>query len=482
MGVLVAGVSSSSRGEMIVMRIHAIRVGLPTLVAACLLAACGAAPQPPAGVAPLGVQAPLARRAPPGAPPEMEAAAPAATPVASRPDAIVPAERMGGLWVDPLPGAGSLDPATGAIALPGPIAPAGVTAGSLAPIAPAGGVLVGSDLAGALEENILAFASRRDTGGGAGFDIFIYDRQAATVLALPGVNTGANEIHPRLSHNGEWLIYATDANGDYDIQIYDLRSHLIDTLAKLNTPFDELSPTVSDNGQIVAFTSRENGFRQLRLHDLSTGVTTIPVSSSLQGINGPVPAPLPGSPLLSWLAADILDPNVSADGRVVAFAVSQYGGARDIYLYDLATGALANPPFVNTINDERDPELSADGQFLLFASDRTGDKNIYMADLLGGVTDRLVLANSPGDEREPRFLGPSGSQVLFESNRNGNERLFIYDTVSGVLDTLPVAHEDWADDTLAGGAGPSIIGGFGRGGILDGFFGRRSGVSRGIFR
>ena len=303
------------------------------------------------------------------------------------------------------------------------------------------------------QSGLIAFSSNRDTGGGYGADVFVYDHLAGTVLALPGVNTSYDEINPRISGNGRWLIYASDAEGDFNIYLYDVQTSLIDTLASLNTPYDEVAPTIDDAGSVIAYAFRRNGRWTLGVHEVATQRTYIP-------------APV------NNLYGDVRTPWISGDGRYVAFAADVDRSGYDIFLYGFESGVLVSPPFVNSEDDEFEPALSQDGSQLVFVSDRAGNDDIFVSDLRSGFTDRLVLANSNYRERSPRFLGGSPDTIVFNSDRSGRRRLYVFNTGMGVLDTLAIAHDIGSDDEMLDQSSSTA-------GISGSLFGGRLGGLRG---
>lgn len=280
------------------------------------------------------------------------------------------------------------------------------------------------------DDDLVAFQSDRATGGGAGFDIFVFDAKAATVLALPAVNTDANESEPRLSSNAEWLVYETDANGTDDIYLFSMRTLLINSLRTLNTQTaNEQQPDVSNDGRLIAFVSDETGPEQLRVYDIANGANYI-------------------VPVANRGLTNIDRPTISGNGNVVAYAATAAGEDYDVFVYSLRDAAQLTPPFINTEDDEWNPDLSDSGDRVLFVSDRRGSADVYLTDLQSGFTDNLVLANTASTEEEPRFLGRSEDRIVFQSDRTGNNRIYAYDRDTGLLDTLPVANEPVVDTQL----------------------------------
>lgn len=312
---------------------------------------------------------------------------------------------------------------------------------------------------------LVAFQSNRGTGGGASYDVFVFDAVADTVLALPGVNTPANEKNPRLSSNGEWLVYQSDESGDQDILLFSLRSQLINTMNILNTPSDEMQPDISDDGSTVVYVSNQGLNDELRVYDM------------INGENYRVPVANRGLVDINW-------PTISGDGTVVAYAAAapvfsdrhlmsteetakedateeaavasskkkkphhRPGPTSDVFVYSLLDGAQLTPPFINTGFGEYNPDLDATGSRILFVSDRRGAEDVYLVDMRSGFTDNLVLANSSAIEQQPRWLAGLGNAIIFQSDRTGDFRLFQYDLATALLDTLPVANEMFSDTQL----------------------------------
>ena len=82
------------------------------------------------------------------------------------------------------------------------------TSGDAAPVAPAQpqgelGLKGGMGWSGF---DFIVFSSNRKPGEGKG-DIYVFDPNIDTVLAIVGVNTHDNELNPRMSDNGKWLIF-----------------------------------------------------------------------------------------------------------------------------------------------------------------------------------------------------------------------------------------------------------------------------------
>jgi serine/threonine protein kinase/WD40 repeat protein len=80
-----------------------------------------------------------------------------------------------------------------------------------------------------------------------------------------------------------------------------------------------------------------------------------------------------------------------------------------------------------------DPALSADGKWLAYASDRSGEGNldIWVQQLARGETrgEPVRLTRDPADDSEPN-LSPDGSQIVFTSARDGGG-IYLVSTTGG---------------------------------------------------
>ena len=133
------------------------------------------------------------------------------------------------------------------------------------------------------------------------------------------------------------------------------------------------------------------------------------------------------------------DPDVSPDGSKVAFA-SDRTGDWEIYVVGTDGTGLARVTF-DRGNDAR-PVWSPDGSKIAFESDRDDNWEIYVANADG--TNPTRLTDDPGADRNPVW-SPDGSQIAFDSDREGNTDVYTVNAEDGSELTRITMH-DAVDD------------------------------------
>jgi Tol biopolymer transport system component len=139
-------------------------------------------------------------------------------------------------------------------------------------------------------------------------------------------------------------------------------------------------------------------------------------------------------------------PKWSPDGDKLVFA-SDRDGNREVYIFDLADvvdGTTKTQPFNLTQHKAPDwqPAWSPDGQRVAFSSYRDGNWEIYVVNVDGTGLTRLT--DQPESDFSPTW-SPDGKHVLFASRRRGDADLFTADIETGTPNQLTKGELDEYD-------------------------------------
>jgi uncharacterized repeat protein (TIGR01451 family) len=306
-------------------------------------------------------------------------------------------------------------------------------------------------------------------------DVFVRDRVAGTTEKISGDGGGDN---PSISPDGTVVAFETfDFDGDFAQDIY-LRNRATGAIERISVSHDgsELFGTSDDpavaNGPVVAFASSAPNLVP------EDGQSNIDVF--VRDLSGPAPVTERVSVSSDELAAGEFDtsqdPSISGDGRFVAFestaqnftAVPQTAFFTDIFVRDRQAGttvlASVNGRGREASGQSEDPEISADGRFVAFASfasdliRRTTDpdgelvRDAFVRDLVAGSTE-MVSVNAAHEDatREGNHddvgAGPVSADGLVVVMGTQADNLFAGDT-NGVNDVYVSDRRPAADLSL----------------------------------
>ncbi len=220
-------------------------------------------------------------------------------------------------------------------------------------------------------------------------------------------------------------------------------------------------PVISSDGRLVAFFSYAtnlaagdtNGAPDCYLHDLTTGATTLlSANAAGQAANG-------GSryPAFSGNVRYVAFHSVATD-----FGPLDVNGKRDIYLRELATGAMELVSIATdgsqADGDCSNPVLSHDGRFVMFESfaanlapgEANGTLDVFARDRLLGTTVRVSVSSAgvganaytqlPNVTADGRFVVfNSDADNLVTGDTNGGSDVFVRDLVLGQTERVSVS-------------------------------------------
>lgn len=286
-------------------------------------------------------------------------------------------------------------------------------------------------------------------------------------VSTSGAQAALGASNPKLSADGRFVAFASsarnlvegDTNEASDVFVHDrtsgqtLRVSLASDGAQANGG-SGLDLAISGDGRFVAFSSGAtnlvegdtNGLVDIFAHDRQTGETRR-VSVASDGVQ---------SNNTTRGAA------ISADGRYVVFSSTSIhlvrpdtNVAEDIFLHDLLTGQTTlvsmAPDGSQANKGSFDPQISADGRFVAFHSNATNlmpdlsdPQDLYVLDRQTGK-----YFNLPGVYVDDFALSANGRFVAFISSSsrlagvdtNGVDDAFVYDLQTGWITRVSVAYD-----------------------------------------
>jgi Tol biopolymer transport system component len=136
-----------------------------------------------------------------------------------------------------------------------------------------------------------------------------------------------------------------------------------------------------------------------------------------------------GTPQMISDGPNDFNPTISPDGRFIAFS----RGTSPARLWLMLSDGRSPRPIGPGTGNEIEPQFSADGRAVYYASNAAGNYNIYRVDTLsGGVTQ---ITNDPTDERHPTLRG-AYEDLIYSGNATGSWRLYYKDAT--LPDSTPV--------------------------------------------
>jgi Tol biopolymer transport system component len=130
----------------------------------------------------------------------------------------------------------------------------------------------------------------------------------------------------------------------------------------------------------------------------------------------PTQTPLPTN--TSPPAATLTAPPPSLQGTML-FASNRTGNS-EIYALNLANQSIAR--LTNSTAQEVQPALAPDSIQVAYVSNQDGNNEIYLSGLDGRTP--LNLTNNPADDQQPTW-SPDGNWIAFTTNRDGNQEIYV---------------------------------------------------------
>ncbi len=288
-------------------------------------------------------------------------------------------------------------------------------------------------------------------------DVFVRDLVAGTTtrvsLKTGGLQATDHSEGPSISADGRYVAFESsagdlvdgDTNAMSDVFVHDREASTTTRVSIASVTGDQANgpstgASISADGRYVAFSSgatnlgASNGTSNVFVRDREDGTTTL-VSVAANG--------------------DSYAPSISADGRYVAFAseatdlvAGDVNGRRDVFVRDLAgaTTTLASVSSTNTQGtfdspaaNSKPPSISADGRYVVFASDAllvgtdtNNHRDVFVRDVVANETRRISISQGGAEgnnQSNNAVISADGRYVAFDSSASN--------LVTGDTNTLP---------------------------------------------
>ena len=187
--------------------------------------------------------------------------------------------------------------------------------------------------------------------------------------------------------------------------------------------WNDITPALSPDGSRIAFASNRDGFWDIYLLDLQSG--------GIQRLtNTPAYDASPAwSPDLAWVAYE------SYVGANLEIAITSLKDPTQVPI--LLTDDLAS---------DHSPAWTPDGRQIAFISNRSGNDDVWLADLDHTDASRFTdISNSPGSAEAHPAWSPDGSHLAWssESQTIGYSGIYLWDTATPDRPATWVGDGDW---------------------------------------
>jgi serine/threonine-protein kinase len=199
---------------------------------------------------------------------------------------------------------------------------------------------------------------------GLKFQLVWADRSGKIIESMPEMDMQI--WYPRLSPDGSRIAFVAGTRGRAAVYVYDVKRHTESRLNSGDAQYE--NPGWSPDGRQIYF-------------DIGFGGQTIFVQSA-DG-NGPAREVTRGFHV-----------SVSPDGKYLFYELTREGQGADLWYLPLDGSDSGKPvAFLEIPAQQREPQLSPDGQFVAYYSDESGNNEVYVKDFPRGEKRWQVSTN-----------------------------------------------------------------------------------------
>lgn len=209
-------------------------------------------------------------------------------------------------------------------------------------------------------------------------------------------NGEKHDCDPAVSPDGKRMVFASDRTGPFNLYLMTFSEAGVVQLTQ--SPKDDRNPAWSADGKLIVFDSRRTGSRDL--YEM---------------------APQGGSGFLQLSDSEVIEEFPSytkAGGLLYTVQPSKMKVRQHFIMISPEKSGLRG---ATQLTEGNQPRLAPDGTKIVFVSQRTKNKDIWIMSADGGLQTQLTTDSK--DDEDPCF-SPDGKQIVFASKRTGNHDLW----------------------------------------------------------